>query len=137
MALLVDTSVWSLAYRRDAPVGVPEVAALRRALTGGDGVATTGMILLELLRGFLPARAQATIRTAFDALEFIEPVRDDYVGAASVGNACRRAGVQLGSVDALIAHLAIAGDHTLLTTDGDFHLAARHVDLRLWHPPTG
>jgi hypothetical protein len=95
------------------------------------------MILLELLRGFLPARAQATIRTAFDALEFIEPVRDDYVGAASVGNACRRAGVQLGAVDALIAHLAITGDHTLLTTDADFHLAARHVDLRVWHPPTG
>src|SRR6478752_1159268 len=111
MALLVDTSVWSLAYRRDAPADLPEVAALRRALTGGDGVATTGMILLELLRGFLPARAQATIRTAFDALEFIEPVRDDYVGAASVGNACRRAGVQLGAVDALIAHLAITGDH--------------------------
>jgi len=132
MALLVDTSVWSLAYRRGTPPDLPEVDALRRALTSGDGVVTTGMILLELLTGFVPAKAQVTIRTAFDVLEFIEPTRDDYVGAASVGNACRRAGVQLGSVDALIAQLTIAGDHTLLTTDKDFHLAAKHVDLRVW-----
>jgi predicted nucleic acid-binding protein len=132
MALLVDTSVWSLAYRRDTPADQVEVSMLRSALTGGDAVITTGMILLELLRGFVPARAQKTIQAAFDALEFIEPTRRDYVEAASVGNTCRRAGVQIGSVDALIAQLAIAGDHTLLTTDNDFRLAAQHVPLRVW-----
>lgn len=132
MGLLVDTSVWSLAYRRDAPPDLPEVDALRRALSSGAGVVTTGMILLELLRGFVPSKAQETIRTAFDALEFIEPSHDDYLGAASVSNACRRAGVQLGSVDALIAQLAIGGDHTLLTTDKDFQLASGHIGLRLW-----
>jgi predicted nucleic acid-binding protein len=135
MALLVDTSVWSLAYRRDAPPDIPEVKVLRRALTGGDSVVTTGMILLELLRGFAPPKAQQTIREAFDVLEFIEPHRDDYLGAADVGHACRRSGVRLSSVDALIAQLAIAGDHTVLTTDRDFHHAARHVALRVWRPP--
>lgn len=135
MALLVDTSVWSLAYRRDAPPDVPEVEVLRRALTGGDSVVTTGMILLELLRGFAPPKAQQTIKAAFDVLEFIEPGRDDYVGAAAVGHACRSSGVQLSSVDALIAQLAMAGEHTVLTTDRDFHHAAEHVDLRVWRPP--
>lgn len=135
MALLIDTSVWSLAYRRDTPTGHAEVQALRQALTGGDSVVTTGMILLELLRGFVPAKAQQIIHTAFDTLEFIEPTRHDYVEAASIGNTCRRSGVQLGSVDALIAQLAMAGNHTILTTDNDFHLAARHIDLRIWQPP--
>jgi predicted nucleic acid-binding protein len=135
MALLIDTGVWSLAYRRDAPTDLPEVLMLRRALTSGDAVVTTGMILLELLRGFVPARAQETIQAAFDTLEFIEPTRRDYAEAASVGNVCRRAGVQLGSVDALIAQLAIVGDHTILTTDKDFHLAAQHVGLRVWQRP--
>lgn len=134
MALLVDTSVWSLAYRRDSPPQVPEVAALRSALAGGELVVTTGMILLELLRGFVPRQAQETIRTAFDALEFLEPNRNDYVEAAGIGNSCRRAGVQLGSVGILIAQLAIAGGHLLLTTDQDFHRAAQHVDLRVWRP---
>lgn len=135
MGLLVDTSVWSLAYRRDTPTDLPEVRMLRSALTGGDAVVATGMMLLELLRGFVPPKAQETIRAAFDTLEIIEPTRQDYVEAASVGNACRRAGIQLGSVDALIAQLAISGDHTLLTTDNDFHLAAKYVDLRVWQRP--
>jgi predicted nucleic acid-binding protein len=132
MGLLVDTSVWSLAYRRDTPPDVAEVAALHRALTGGEDVATTGVILLELLRGFVPSRAQQTILAAWEVLEEIEPTRADYVGAAEVANTCRRAGVQLGSIDALIAQLAIARGHTLLTTDRDFHLAARHLDLQVW-----
>ncbi len=135
MALLIDTSVWSLAYRRDTPIHQPEVRMLRSALTSGDAVVTTGMILLELLRGFVPTKAQETIQKAFDVLEFIEPTRRDYVEAASVGNACRRAGVQLGSVDALIAQLAMAGDHTILTADNDFHLAAQHLELRVWQQP--
>lgn len=46
-----------------------------------------------------------------------------------------RRGVQLGPVDALLAHLAMAGDHALLTTDGDFRDAAAHVPLRVWAAP--
>lgn len=132
MALLVDTSVWSLAYRRDVPPDLPEVMALRRALVGGDTVVSTGMILLELLRGFVPTTAQQVIETAFESIELIEPDRDDYLDAAGIAHTCRRAGVHLGSVDALIARLAIAGGHTLLTTDKDFHHAAHHVDLQVW-----
>lgn len=49
MTLLVDTSVWSLALRRDAPPEVPDVEALKRALAGTELVATTGPILQELL----------------------------------------------------------------------------------------
>lgn len=134
MALLVDTDVWSLAYRRDTPPRVPEVAALRSALAGGDLVVSTGMILLELLRGFVPQQAQDTIRAAFDALDFLEPTRSDYADAAGIANTCRRAGVQLGSVDALITQLALAGGHLLLTTDQDFHRAAQYVDLQVWRP---
>jgi predicted nucleic acid-binding protein len=49
VSLLVDTSVWSLALRRDAPPDVPEVRVLRDALAGGEIVATTGVILQEPL----------------------------------------------------------------------------------------
>ena len=42
MTLLVDTSVWSLALRRDGAVATPEVAALREAIEGSDVVVTTG-----------------------------------------------------------------------------------------------
>lgn len=132
MSLLVDTSVWSLAFRRDAEHGSREVEALRVALLNGEGGVTTGMILLEVLRGVLPERARTAIEGAFATLEFVEPSRNDYVEAAAIATRCRRAGVQIGSVDALIAQLAIAGGHTLLTADRDFTHAARVIPLRLW-----
>jgi predicted nucleic acid-binding protein len=132
MALLVDTSVWSLAYRRDSPPDTTEVGILRGALAGGDRVVTTGVILLELLRGFVPDHAQQTIRQNLAALDVVEPTWTDYEAAAGLSNTCRRAGVQLSSIDALIAQLAITHDLALLTTDQDFVHAARHIPLRVW-----
>lgn len=137
MSLLVDTSVWSLALRRNAPPDVPEVRALRDALAGGDIVATTGLILQELLQGVVPDRVRAQITETFAALEYLVPSREDHIAAANVRNTLRASGVQVGTIDALIAHLAIAGGHTLLTTDKDFQLAADHVDLHLWHTSPG
>ena len=135
MSLLVDTSVWSLALRRDAPPDVPEVQALRNALAGGEIVATTGVILQELLQGVVPEGARAQITEMFAALEYLTPSREDHVAAAGVRNTLRSAGVQVGTIDALIARLAIAGGHTLLTTDNDFRGASSHISIQLWRGP--
>ena len=48
MSLFVDTSVWSLALRRDQPAGRAEVGILVRALESGETLLTTGLILQEL-----------------------------------------------------------------------------------------
>jgi len=135
MSLLVDTCVWSLALRRDAPPGVPEVRALQAALAGSEIVATTGMILQELLQGVVPEQARTQIVETFAALEYLTPSREDHVAAAGVHNTLRSAGVQVGTIGALIAHLAIAGGHTLLTTDNDFRAASSYVSLQLWRAP--
>ena len=45
MTLLVDTSVWSLALRRNVEVATKEVVALRAAIEGSDAVVTTGLVL--------------------------------------------------------------------------------------------
>ncbi len=58
MSLFVDTSVWSLALRRDAPQEGSEVRRLREALAGGETVYTTGLVLQELLQGCLAARVK-------------------------------------------------------------------------------
>jgi predicted nucleic acid-binding protein len=52
VTLFVDTSVWSLALRRDASGSEPEVHLLKDALMGADIVVTTGLVLQELLQGF-------------------------------------------------------------------------------------
>ena len=132
MTLLVDTSVWSLALRRDVEATEPEVHELTDALFGADVVVTTGLVFQELLQGFSGAKAQIQIIERFAALPLLQPDRDDHIGAATLRNACRRAGVQIGTIDALLAQLAIRHDLTLLTTDKDFTRAAKHCALRVW-----
>ena len=135
MSLFVDTSVWSLALRRDPASAAPEVFALRRALEGGDAVVTTGLILQELLQGFAGPRARRQIVERFSALPLLVPDREDHVEAAELRNRCRRAGVQIGTIDALLAQICIRYKLTLLTTDRDFELAASHCPLSVWRSP--
>lgn len=132
MSLFVDTSVWSLAFRRDAPFGAPEVQALRAALEAGSVVVTTGIVLQELLQGFAGPKARKEILARFAALPLLRPDRSDHIDAADLRNRCRRAGVQLATIDALLAQLSIRYELTLLTADQDFARAADHCPLRLW-----
>lgn len=132
MSLLVDTSVWSLALRRDAEQSAPEVVALRHALLGTDQVFTTGLVLQELLQGFAGPQDRAQLVDRLSALAFLQPVKEDHIEAAEVRNSCRRCGVQVGTIDALLIQLCRKNDLTLLTTDKDFHAATKHVEFRLW-----
>ncbi len=134
MTLLVDTGVWSLALRRDAPVKEPQVQALQDALLGGDLVVTTGLVLQELLQGFSGPKARAQILERFAALPLLLPDRQDHIAAAELRNMCRRAGVQVGTIDAVLAQLCIRHELTLLSTDKDFALMTQHTPLRVWSP---
>jgi predicted nucleic acid-binding protein len=136
LSLFVDTSVWSLALRRDRTSEAPEIDALRRALEGEDIVLTTGLVLQELLQGFAGPRARAQILDRFSALPLVVPDRQDHVDAAELRNRCRRAGVQIGTIDALLAQLCVRHDLTMLSTDGDFRRVAAHSPLKLWKSAT-
>jgi predicted nucleic acid-binding protein len=132
VTLLVDTSVWSLALRRDKSPLLPEVGALRAALESGEIVLTTGLILQELLQGFSGPRAREQLIAQFSALPSLSPARNDHIEAATLRNRCRRAGVQIGTIDALLAQLCIGHGLTLLSADRDFARIAAHSELRLW-----
>jgi predicted nucleic acid-binding protein len=132
MSLLVDTSVWSLALRRDRPASAPEVEELVRALSSGESVITTGLILQELLQGFAGPRSRDQILERLSALPFLAPARQDHVNAAELRNSCRRAGVQIGTIDALLAQLCLTHSLTLLTTDRDFDHVSRVTGLKIW-----
>jgi len=130
--LLVDTSVWSLALRRDVVGPQPEVRHLEQALLGAQAVVTTGLVLQELLQGFSGPKARSQIIDRFSSFPLVQPDRQDHIDAAALRTTCRRAGVQIGTIDALLAQLCIRHQLTLLTTDQDFVHAARHCRLRIW-----
>lgn len=134
--VLVDTSVWSLAYRRKpGALSASEravVAELRRLATD-DLAALIGPVRFELLSGIREAarfqKVQAYL-AAFHLLPVEEPVYDL---AAEFYNRCRAAGVAPGSFDMLIAASAAHHAMAIFTTDGDFARYAEHLPVRLHH----
>jgi len=129
--VLVDTSVWSLALRRDTPPDLPEVRELRRLLDAGIACCT-GLVLQELLQGFSVPKANERIISYFSALPLLVPDRDDHIQAAGLRNQCRRKGIQAGTIDALLAQLCMRYELTMLTTDRDFQHIAAVVPLSVW-----
>jgi predicted nucleic acid-binding protein len=132
LTFFVDTSVWSLALRRDAVPLANEVAALIGAIRNGETIVTTGVVLQELLQGFSGPKARDRIIDRFSAVPLLVPDRNDHIEAAELRNRCRRNGVQIGTIDALLAQLCIRHDLTILTSDNDFRRIADHSALRVW-----
>jgi predicted nucleic acid-binding protein len=132
MNTLVDTSVWSLALRRDSPPDTAELNELERVLRAGM-VVSTGLVLQELLQGFSRPKAHNLIVEQFRAFPLIVPDREDHISAAELRTRCRRRGVQVGTIDALLAQLCIRHELQILTTDQDFRSMSSVVPLAVWH----
>jgi predicted nucleic acid-binding protein len=122
-----------LAFRRDAEAASQAVEVLRTALDGADQVFTTGLVLQELLQGFAGPRARSQLIERFAALASLQPDRADHIEAADVRNTCRKNGVQIGTIDALLIQLCLRYDLVLLSTDNDFRSASKHVKFRMWN----
>jgi predicted nucleic acid-binding protein len=87
LSLFVDTSVWSLALRGDAPARSPEVGFLARAIENGETLLTTGLVLQELLQGFAGPKSRDRIVERFSAVPLLARIGRGPEGA----QACRRA----------------------------------------------
>ena len=64
----------------------------------------------------------------------IAPAREDHILAADLRNECRRHGVQVGTIDALLAQLCISRELAMLSADRDFDHIAHWTPLQLWRP---
>ncbi len=105
---------------------------LEHALETSEAIFTTGLVLQELLQGFTDPKARDAIVERFAALPLVVPDRDDHIHAAELRNACRRKGVQVGTIDALLAQLCIQHELLMLSTDADFERITKLSPLRLW-----
>jgi hypothetical protein len=118
--LFVDTSVWSLALRRDTSQSSAEVTWLAKQLTVGTTIFTSGLVLQDLFQGFRGPKQRDLILERFTTLPLIVPDLDDHIEAAALRNRCRKKGIQVGTIDALLAWLCIRNELSMLSTDQDF-----------------
>ena len=139
MRVIVDTSVWSFAFRRRAKsLSRPERALtllLRDLIVAGDPI-SPGVVRQELLTGIRDPSTFDALRNRLHDFDDLPPEIDDYERAAEFGNVCTRAGIAATTVDMLICAMAASRGLPILTTDDDFKLYARHLPIKL-HPHSG
>jgi predicted nucleic acid-binding protein len=134
--ILVDSSAWIEYLRATAS---PVDRYLRLLLENKRPVATTGVVILEVLTGARDeshARKLSRLLGGCKLLASEEP--SDHEAAAALYRVCRREGVTIRRPpDLLIATIAIRTDTPLLHLDSDFDAIARHAALRIVDPTTG
>jgi predicted nucleic acid-binding protein len=128
--ILVDTSAW-IEFQR--ATGSPVDRGLAAAIEADEPLATTGLVVLELLAGARDELQARKLRRLLDRCRFLaldEP--SDHEAAAALYRACRREGTTVRRLpDCLIAVVAIRTGASLLHHDADFDAIARHAPLSL------
>jgi predicted nucleic acid-binding protein len=131
--ILVDSSVWVEFLRA---TGSPAHLRLRFALQQGEELASTDVIVMEILAGARDEADHDRLRRLLYGLEFLAvdgPA--DYERAAELYRVCRGKGKTPRKLsDCLIAAVAIRNDAELLCEDVDFSVIAGCAPLRLAAP---
>ena len=129
MKVIVDTSVWSLVFRRtEAPRSI--FADLLLDLITDERVVLMGAIRQEILSGIkYQEQYEALKLRAFPDLT-IDSYH--YERAAQYYNDCRKKGLQGSNTDFLICACSNIFNYPILTTDKDFSYLSKTLDIKLF-----
>ena len=132
MTVLVDTPVWSFAYRR-AKLSPQEQAAINELarLIRREETVLIGAIRQEVLSGIRNATQFENVRAALRSFPELAAKIVDYERAATLDNLCRQAGIQGSPTDFLICSMTLRFDASVFTTDRDFERYAKITGVRL------
>jgi hypothetical protein len=133
MNIVVDTSVWSLALRRQPASTAAQALELAHLVREGRA-AMLGPVRQELLSGVRGEQQYETLRRHLRAFPDIALEAEDYEDAASFFNRCRAKGVQGSNTDLLICAVAARRRFGILTTDTDFLHFAKVLPIELHSP---
>ena len=130
MKVIADTSVWSLALRRDASESLAPVQELRH-LIRDHRVQMIGPIRQEVLSGIRSESQFIKLQKHLESFPDLPILAEDYVAAAQFFNRCRSEGVQGSNTDFLICAVAVRNKFSIYTTDKDFELFSKHLEIVL------
>jgi predicted nucleic acid-binding protein len=130
--VIVDTSIWSLAFRRQK-AAAPEAATLA-ALLRDDDALLLGIVRQELLAGVRDTERFRLLRDQLRKLPDYPLVTEHYEMAAEASNTCRAKGIQGSNVDFLLCAVSQLDRLPIFTTDKDFHHFAKHLPILLFEP---
>ena len=133
MNVLIDTSVWSIALRKNkrSQQDILMIEKLTELIHEGRAQ-IIGPIRQELLSGIDSLQNFEKLNEKLNAFADIEIITEDYVRAAEMYNLCRRKGIQGSHIDFLICAVAEKHHLSIFTLDNDFTNYLKHVPIRLY-----
>jgi predicted nucleic acid-binding protein len=129
--VLVDTSIWSAAFRRRAAVDAAPVSTLRQLIEDGRA-ALVGPIRQELLSAIRDAAQFERLKDRLAAFPDERIERQDYERAAEYFTVCRGRGIHGSNTDFLLCAVAHRHAMPIFTDDGDFARYSKIIDVPLF-----
>jgi len=133
MKVIVDTSVWSLALRRSKLDTSAPVQELHH-LIHDHRVQMIGPIRQEILSGIRSESQFIKLQKHLESFPDLPILTEDYVTAAKFFNHFRSKGIQGSNTDFLICAVAVRNRFSIYTTDKDFDLFSKHMQIVLHQP---
>jgi predicted nucleic acid-binding protein len=132
MKVLVDTSVWLLAFRKnDKTEQEMEIVNTLSDLIRSLHVVMIGPIRQEILCGISDKAKFEDLKTKWAIFTDWPIETDDYETAAQFYNECRKHGIQGSHIDYLICAVAVNNNLTIFTLDNDFKNYQKYIDIHL------
>jgi predicted nucleic acid-binding protein len=133
MEVLVDTSIWSLALRRNKPIPHDNTLVSKFSeLISETRVRIIGPIRQELLSGIAEELQFQRLKNHLDSFEDLPIISKNYERAAEMHNHCKRKGISGGHIDFLICSMAEYYHLAIFTNDKDFTYYAKHLPITLY-----
>ncbi|MGL6339380.1 MAG: type II toxin-antitoxin system VapC family toxin [Waterburya sp.] len=129
MKVIVDTSVWSLALRRQSKTS--DVVIKIYDLIADSRVIILGAVRQEILSGIKHQEQFEKLKNYFRAFPNLTLDAEDYELAADYFNICRRRGIQGANTDFLICATANRRNYEIFTTDKDFLCFSQYLPIVL------
>ena len=130
MKVIVDTCVWSQAFRRNTTKNQKIVQKLTE-LIKDVRVQLIGPIRQEILSGIKSEKQFTQLKDYLSAFWDIIIETADYEKAAEFYNICRKKGIQGSNTDFLICAVAFHRDLEIFTTDKDFQTFQKYLPITL------
>lgn len=131
MKVIVDTSVWSLALRRNTQQQGLSVVQQLRELIADDQVVLLGAVRQEVLSGVRSNEQFSRLKDSLRAFPDLSLTIEDYELAAEFYNTCRSNGIQGANTDFLLCAVAHRRSWYILTTDQDFRNFQKFITINL------
>ncbi|MBN2318137.1 MAG: PIN domain-containing protein [Acidobacteria bacterium] len=128
MKIIVDTSVWSLALRRNNPQSIVVVQEFKQIIHNHQ-VQMIGPIRQEILSGIRNESQFGKLQKYLASFPDLPIATEDYITAAKYYNKCRSKGLQGSNTDFLICAISNRYEFPIFTTDGDFRLFSKHIPI--------